>query len=113
MNKEACEDLISPLPTLDNSSLFNFSEKRPRGFPILSKKHLARSSQRCNFIGALMSYERISDSKRRGSSSSSEFAEDDKEVPLPCKIPLLKMAESNANFDGPSLATTGSSKLSF
>lgn len=41
MNKEACEDLISPLPTLDNSSLFNFSEKRPRGFLILSKKHLA------------------------------------------------------------------------
>lgn len=113
MNKEACEDLISPLPTLDNSSLFNFSEKRPRGFSILSKKHLARWSQKGNFIGALMSYERISDSKRRGSSSSSEFAEDDKEVPLPCKIPLLKMAESNVNFDGPSLATTGSSKLSF
>ncbi|XP_058942477.2 uncharacterized protein [Pocillopora verrucosa] len=60
-----------------------------------------------------MSYERISDSKRRGSSSSSEFAEDDKEVPLPCKIPLLKMAESNANFDGPSLATTGSIDMDF
>ncbi|PFX27434.1 uncharacterized protein LOC111327567 isoform X1 [Stylophora pistillata] len=60
-----------------------------------------------------MSYMRIADNKRRGSASSIEFAEDDKEVPLPSLIPLQQMAESNVNFDGPSLATTGSINMDF
>lgn len=60
-----------------------------------------------------MSYEWILDSKRCGSLSSSEFVEDDKEVFLLCKIFLLKMVESNVNFDGFFFVIIGFSKLFF
>ena len=57
-----------------------------------------------------MSYKRLIDDSRGGSQISLEFEEDEKAAPLPSGIPLLQMAESNFE-GGPSLVTSGSSKL--
>lgn len=101
----------TPLPTPDKISLFSFSEKQAACkllYAKISAKNLIYRSPK-NSFSAPMSYERFADYRKRGSPSSIEFAEDDKAVPLPSTRPLQDMAENN--FDGPSVATTGSSKL--